>query len=320
MKTNMYKNLLILFLLITIGCKKTEAQLEKPEVHEEKALANIVFLDRIKQFDEQKAGSQYVVDDYKLQYKNEENTFVFSYKHQVINIIDFERRDFEGVGYNIFLYDSPKSKIKTIIFEALADIGTAWYYVVLMNNNKVVKKQFIDEPRADSDKISIQKFLSIYLENSNCIFRFDKKYLARYSQIPKNIKTDNQYAYIKTSLKNPIQVISNESPIEKGIYFIYADVESIISGEQTQLKFNFYVENKEKMNLRISTNNSEDAYCEGTYKLINTGSTVKAIYNDEGICTEDKEESNFYIKKEGLKFYIKSKRFTNPDWQELIKE
>ena len=108
--------------------------------------------------------------------------------------------------------------------------------------------------------------------------------------------------------------------LEKGAYFINTKVESITNGENIHLKFNFFVENNKKMNLRISTNNSDDAYCEGNYKLIALENIIMAEYDDEGICTDEKEESNFYFKNNDGKYYIKSKRFINQDWQELKKE
>lgn len=108
--------------------------------------------------------------------------------------------------------------------------------------------------------------------------------------------------------------------LEKGAYFISTKVESITTGENIHLKFNFFVENNKKMNLRISTNNSDDAYCEGNYKLIALENIIKAEYDDEGICTDEKEESNFYFKNNNGKYFIKSKRFINQDWQEIMKE
>lgn len=65
------------------------------------------------------------------------------------------------------------------------------------------------------------------------------------------------------------------------------------------------------MVLNISTGKAEEEYCEGRYKLSKNKNIIEAQYDDEGICTDTSEESNFYIKQQNSKIYIKSKRFAS---------
>lgn len=66
----------------------------------------------------------------------------------------------------------------------------------------------------------------------------------------------------------------------------------------------------------MSTKHTIDYYCEGEYKLIK----FKNFYHAKGICSDESDESDFYIKIENGKTFIKSKRFVNKNWQELTKE
>ena len=325
MNKNWLAKFFLILLFVIIGCKKTEAKIEssKTSLTQNDMQESEIFLDEITQFDEKKDGQLYVTKNIQLVFKNEENEFSLLLNNKKIDKIDFEKKEFDGVGYNVFLYESTKTNIKTIVIEALADIGTAWYYAIIIDNEKVSNKFFINEPRSNSDIVQLDKFLNIYIKDSIPVFRFDKKFVANYSEIPQNIYSDNKFYYIKESIKKNIvesqKATAHKQSNLKGMYSIVAKVESILSGVETSIKFNFYFNNNE-MNLRISTVNSEDAYCEGKYKLIRKDNIVEAVFNDENICTDNKEESNLYFKEEKAIIYVKSKRFINQDWQELKKE
>ena len=120
-----------------------------------------------------------------------------------------------------------------------------------------------------------------------------------------------------SSSKIPDNNINNFIPI--GMFAIDTKVESMTSDKIIKLKFNFYFQNEQEMNLKISTDKYEEAYCEGKYKLIKNKNILEAKYDDEGICTDNSVESNFYLKIENSKIYIKSRRFADQDWQELSK-
>lgn len=170
----------------------------------------------------------------------------------------------------------------------------------------------------DNKFIGIQKGENVEFKANDCILkkevpdiivgRFNSADLQKISktEIPQKIKIPNNHN------------IESFTPL--GMFTIDAIVESVTSPQNIKLKFNFYFKNEYEMVLNISTEKSEEVYCEGKYKLTKSKKIIKAKFNDEGICTDNAEESNFYIKNENSKIYIKTRRFANQDWQELIKK
>ncbi|MBD3906221.1 hypothetical protein NAL32_16505 [Chryseobacterium sp. Ch-15] len=100
-----------------------------------------------------------------------------------------------------------------------------------------------------------------------------------------------------------------------GAYKIYAPAISNSNGEEISLGYFITIKSPTKAVLSIDAKYSEDYGCEGEYRLTNN---EKIIYA-KGKCDQDNLD-NFYIKYENEKYFIKSKRFLNQDWQELIKE
>ena len=104
-----------------------------------------------------------------------------------------------------------------------------------------------------------------------------------------------------------------------GDYYFKAKVESIESEEQIEMKYFISIDNK-KATLSIGTERPIEAYCEGDYSVLQKNGFIHLIHTGEtGICTSNIEDSSFDIKKEGDKYYIRSKRFINFDWQECQK-
>ena len=205
---------------------------------------------------------------------------------------------------------------------------------LLLNNTKYEYKVIDSEPIFSEDKSQVINYkdsdglsssLTLYTVHQNSLklnkLLWSEKNSIDYSFWNKNneiivkLKSldDKSVTYAKISLQDKT-TLSNKI---EGIYSLKTDVFSIISDEEINLKFNFYFYNDKKMNLRISTNNVEDAYCEGIYKLIKNDNFIEGVYNDEGICTEKESDSNFQIKEENNSIYIKSKRFINQDWIKL---
>lgn len=67
--------------------------------------------------------------------------------------------------------------------------------------------------------------------------------------------------------------------------------------------------------LSIGAEQSQDYWCEGEYQL----NEEQRILHAKGKCDED-DINDFYLKQENGKYFIKSKRFLNQDWQELYKK
>jgi hypothetical protein len=123
--------------------------------------------------------------------------------------------------------------------------------------------------------------------------------------------TITKYALAKTDNLTTKEI--NQNIDLKGNYFIKTKVSSVETGEPIEITFYFSFETSQAI-LSIGTNNSLEAYCEGTYTITQNKGVSKLIYNGEGTCTSDLEESSFLIKKEKNQYYIKSKRFIDFEW------
>ncbi|EJL62012.1 hypothetical protein [Flavobacterium sp. CF136] len=131
---------------------------------------------------------------------------------------------------------------------------------------------------------------------------------------------DSQYNDWKTKFLNT----SNRSKQKitsdlKGDYFIKTKVSSVETGDAIDVSFYFSFD-VSKAILSIGTNNSLEAYCEGSYSVSANDNVLTLKYTGEGTCTSDEDESTFLIKKEDNQYYIKSKRFYDFKWQGLNKK
>ena len=122
-------------------------------------------------------------------------------KDFVVTDVDLSETNYEGPGFSMYSYQSEINKnIEIIIIEALADIGTSWYYVIVLNDNDLVDKFFIREPRSNSEVTEINDFISVFLNNKTLIFKFKKDKIAKYSKISPDLKNDLEYIYIEKIL------------------------------------------------------------------------------------------------------------------------
>lgn len=278
--------------------------------------------------------SKLIIDQENIEngfYKSKNLDQLFNIKNQT-----YFEPDYVGTSFEDYY-------VKNIIIKDGSNIKA--HYLLLFDNEDILK---------DTLKIPKNQVYSLNVKFANhkngiSIGVFDEK--TYYFKIFKNFSIDKNLKTTPLSLNTeiidcplPIEYLSEENvgiedyyhfgtsanSIEKavnenksdfpmaGMYSINADVESVISGETIKIKFNFF-ENSKKMNLRIQTDTSEDAYCEGQYTLSKNKDFLIASFSDEGICTDNIEDSRFYFKTEHLKIYIKSKRFLNQDWQVLKK-
>jgi hypothetical protein len=104
---------------------------------------------------------------------------------------------YAGPGFQIDQYASTTESNKYyIIIEAEGDPGTDWYLICKIENNKLINKRLINEPRANSEETALKDFLSIYETDGKSVFRFNKKKLASYSTVPVKIQQDKLYYYL----------------------------------------------------------------------------------------------------------------------------
>lgn len=198
-KQNVYQFLLIASILL-IGCndkKSIENQVDSSQTTKVKTIeSDSILLDNVTSFSVSEDEEIYSASDFKLRYHPDENFFVVTKNNDSIGKVDFDNQPFDGVGYNVYQYESKKTENKVLVFEALADIGTAWYYLALLDNESVIKTFFVHEPLANSDEVGLNDFLHISLKEKKCCLKFNKKLVAKYSTIPNEAKTDTNFIYL----------------------------------------------------------------------------------------------------------------------------
>ncbi|KPH14553.1 hypothetical protein AMQ68_03515 [Chryseobacterium sp. ERMR1:04] len=156
-----------------------------------------ISINLVEPFKEVPDENSFVSGDLKITQKSN-NSFILTKKDLVITDIDLSDSEYEGPGFTIYSYKSKEDKeLEVILIEATGDIGTDWYYAVIVNGNDVIDKFFIKEPRANSEITEIQDYITISLIDNTFIFKFKKSKIAPYSQIPKNLKNDKEYIYIE---------------------------------------------------------------------------------------------------------------------------
>ncbi len=206
----------LMFTSILTSCKSTEEKRVTPEkpitnveptkvdtpavTHIEKPTsADTVFFsktEKLNAIDEsnfQSKGLKIVFKDETNQFDCKTNAGSFAIKLDEV---------YSGPGFQIDKYENPKNANQYyLIVEAEGDPGTDWYLACRIENDKLLEKHLVNEPRANSEETELNKFLSIYETGNNAVFAFAKKYLAGYSVVPKNMKQDKNYCYWEFQVK-----------------------------------------------------------------------------------------------------------------------
>lgn len=132
-----------------------------------------------------------------------DNSFMLTKKDFAIDDIDLSESNYEGPGYNMFSFQSKQNaQFEIIVIEATADIGTDWYYVIVLNNENLADKFYIKEPRADSEHTNIGDFIKISMKDDMLNLKFKKDKIAKYSKNTSNLKSDHQYFYLTRKIKS----------------------------------------------------------------------------------------------------------------------
>lgn len=120
---------------------------------------------------------------------------------------------------------------------------------------------------------------------------------------------------IKSGEKTAESSKKNVNQNWKGEYQITTKAISNYNQKEIDLLYSISVESNKSAILSIGADQTQDYWCEGDYYLTEENGMLKAT----GKCDED-DVNNFYLKQENGVYYIKSKRFLNPDWQILKKQ
>lgn len=131
-----------------------------------------------------------------------DNSFMLTKKDFAITDVDFSDINYEGPGYTIYSYQSSANKnMEVIIIEGQADIGTAWYYVVVLDGEDLVDKFYVKEPRANSENTDMKDFINVALKDKDLVLKFQKDKIAGYSKSSPNLRTEGSYLCLDKKIK-----------------------------------------------------------------------------------------------------------------------
>lgn len=185
----------------------------------------------------------------------------------------------------------------------------------------------------DNERLSSQ--ISIYnvenFEIKNFITLWSDTYISDYviwdkmdNIILKLRKIDTGVSsYVKipiTNLNSPDkEIIINSLKVSpqnwKGSYEITTKAISNYNKQEIDLLYIITITSNDSGVLSIGADQSQDYWFEGNYYL----TIENNVLHGSGKCDED-DTNDFFLKFENEKYYIKSKRFLNQDWQELTKD
>lgn len=136
-------------------------------------------------------------------------------------------------------------------------------------------------------------------------------------------KTDSgSYSYAKISVpelssnrkSNSTTVSQPSAQNWKGEYEITTRAISGYDQKEIDLVYTITVTSNDASTLSIGAKQAQDYWCEGDYMMTNENGILHA----KGKCDED-DVNDFYLKQENGKYFIKSKRFLDKNWQSLKK-
>jgi hypothetical protein len=192
LKKNKIIILCLALFIISINCKK----------HIENTIETATIINQLNTLVPfEKKGDDFIFKDYTLKSNRTNNTFEILYKGKLIGKINFDNAIYEGPGFLAYISELDNG-IKNILIEATADVGTAWYYSVIIENSAIVNQFFIKDPRTDSEKYSLDKFISISINNDSIEYKFDKKMVSKYSTVPNDAIINGDYIYITKEIKS----------------------------------------------------------------------------------------------------------------------
>ena len=151
----------------------------------------------IGEFSSDEDGLNFQLSDYELCINGmAPSPFHISKGGRELGTADIGCMGYDGPGFRAYMFGRTTDKYQAIVIEALADIGTGWYWVVLSDGKRIVSQQLMDEPRANSDICELKGVMQISVSEVDCKIRMELKHIAGYSTIPKYLKTDSRWVYI----------------------------------------------------------------------------------------------------------------------------
>ncbi|MCO6504334.1 MAG: hypothetical protein J6568_02805 [Snodgrassella sp.] len=200
----MNKLIILLYILLLVGCKShfTSNPISKiNNITQEYSQTTRIDFNQFKVLDSDETGNSFSSKKYRFTYSDTSETFNLLVNNKKIGVIDYKTQKYDGPGFKIYQYSSSQqSPYIVFVIEATADIGTQWYKVIIVKNEKIISDFLINEPRSDSGRYLLKEFMSITFQKNIFTFKLKKKLIASYSSIPQEYKQDKNYIYIEKSI------------------------------------------------------------------------------------------------------------------------
>lgn len=148
----------------------------------------------------QKNQNDFQGEGYKLRFNDANGNFTLFKGSRNLGEITLGQINYEGPGFSAYI--NKNNQIENIIIEATADIGTAWYYSVIIKDHVISNQFLIDEPRSNSDLYTIDKFITVRQIDDSLQYKFNKKLIAKYSKVTSELRSDENYFYLLKPIKN----------------------------------------------------------------------------------------------------------------------
>ncbi|MCO6565001.1 MAG: hypothetical protein J6581_06110 [Apibacter sp.] len=224
----MNKLIIFLYILLLVGCKShsTSNPISKiNHVTQEYSQTTSIDFNQFKVLDSDESGNLFKSKKYRFTYSDASETFNLFANNNKIGVIDHKTQRYDGPGFKIYQYSSSQhSPYIVFVIEATADIGTQWYKVIIVKNEKIISDFLINEPRGDSGRYLLKEFMSITFQKNTFTFKLKKKLIASYSSIPQDYQQDKNYIYIEKTIsiaQIPPTVSTDSTSCEKPITEYY---------------------------------------------------------------------------------------------------
>ncbi|WP_294834362.1 hypothetical protein [uncultured Gilliamella sp.] len=235
----MNKLIIFLYILLLFGCKENSTSNQISKINNDKqkySKTTRIDFNQFKVLDSDESRNLFKSKKYRFTYSNTSETFNLFTDNKKIGVIDYAPLKYDGPGFKIYQYSSSQqSPYIVFVIEATADIGTEWYKVIIIKNEKIISDFLINEPRSDSERYLLKEFMSISFQKDTFTFKLKKKLIVSYSYIPQDYQQDKNYIYIdkNISLIQLSPTISIDStPCQKPIIEYFPNGKLKLSGCQ----------------------------------------------------------------------------------------
>ncbi|WP_210148895.1 hypothetical protein [Chryseobacterium scophthalmum] len=299
----------IIILLLFFSCKKENTLLSAQNFNDAKDSTKIITLP---------------IDSIVFNYSNKDKNGYFIYDKT------FKKNKYSNNLSRLYGKLSFDNKIDLLFVERKSNDDESIEPIVTLYSFEKDKKQKIDslniyetlKSEGNLQKrfsIGKDKLIHIYENSSGYDFTDDGKEILINEKKHETYTVSSSGKFILQQNK-PTENLkkSNLSKPDKswiGEYSIKTDAISNADGKKFTLRYYITLNSLSDATLSIGAEDPQDYNCEGDYIL----QIESNILHGSGKCDSD-DINDFYLKKESGKYYIKSKRFINQDWQELKKE